>query len=104
MSKIITMVTIAIVALSANMESVKADGCELNLEQKICMSLQVGLKLLETASCGHHAECQENFQKAEALAKGACGVALNFLCDKETCPRNYNKSACKTMRDTELRK
>ena len=35
MAKIIMIVAIAIVALSANMESVKANGCELNLEQKI---------------------------------------------------------------------
>jgi hypothetical protein len=104
MAKIIMIVAIAIVALSANMESVKADGCELNLEQKICMSISVGLTLLQTASCSHQSECEANFKKVNDLARGACGVALTFLCDKETCPGNFNKSACKAQRNLDLRK
>ena len=76
----------------------ESNGCKLSLEQKICLSIQGVVALVQGLSCEHASVCEKNFKKVAAAAKGACDISLTFLCDDESCPENHNKSTCKTRR------
>jgi len=101
MAKTLMIVAIVIVAFSANMgfsEARAHTGCNLSAEQKTCLTIQGVVALVAGTVCTHASQCEENFDRIAKFAKGACDISLEYLCDEDLCPENYDKSTCKTKR------